>query len=127
LGLLPFGDMENWFYVEAKSFLFSVGLGIAKLRVVEKRKAFVGAILLGSHCIVGLLSMLEEALCNPGLVDFVKSYREGSKVTIVRRGENSASRFLEVAVYDMGGRKGLVLFPEGRNGRGWDHVVGFRV
>jgi hypothetical protein len=69
--------------VEAKSFLFSVGLGTAKVRVVEKRKAFVGAILLGSRCIVWLLSMLEEALCNPGLVDFVKSYREGSKVTIV--------------------------------------------
>jgi hypothetical protein len=25
---------------------------------------------------------------------------------------------LEVAVYDVGGRKGLVLFPEGRDGRG---------
>jgi hypothetical protein len=104
--------MENRFYVEAKSFLFSVGLGIAELRVLEKRKAFFGVILLGSHCIVWLLSMLEEALRNPRLVDFLKSYREGSKVTIVRKGENSSGRFLEVAVYDVGGRKGLVCFSK---------------
>lgn len=63
--------------------------------------------------------MLEEALRNPGFEDFVKSYREGSKMTIVRRGQNSSSRFLEVGLYDVGGRKGLVLFPKGRNGRGW--------
>ncbi len=76
LGLLPFGDMENRFYVEAKSFLFSVGLGTAKLRVVEKQKAFVGLILLVSCCIMWLLLMLEEALRNPGTCRS-KSYREG--------------------------------------------------
>jgi len=74
-----------------KSFLFSVGLGTAELKVVEKWKAFVGLILLGFRCIVWLLSMLEEALRNPGFEDFVKSYREGSKVTIVR---NSFGHFL---------------------------------
>jgi hypothetical protein len=116
--------MENWFYVEAKSFLFSVGLGSTKLGVVEKRKAFVGVVLLGSRCIAWLLSMLEEAVHNPGYKDFVKSFREGSKVTIVRRGENSSGHFLEVVVYDVGGRKGLVLFPEGRDGRGWSCISG---
>jgi len=75
-------------------------------------------VLLGTECIVWLLSMLEEALHNPRYKDFVKSFREGSKVTIVRRGANSSRHFLEVAVYDVGGRKGLVLFPEGRDGRG---------
>jgi hypothetical protein len=43
-------------------------------------------------------------------------------VTIMRRGENSFGRFLEVAVYDVGGRKGLVLFPEGRDEWGWSRV-----
>lgn len=70
VGLIPLWGYENWFYVEAKSFLFLVGHGFAELRVVEKRKAFVGLVLLGSRCIVWLLSMLEEALRNPGFEDF---------------------------------------------------------
>jgi hypothetical protein len=78
--------MENRFYVEVKSFLFLVGHGSAELRVMGKRKAFVGVVLLGSRCIAWLLSTLEEALRIPRLEDFVKSYREGSKVTIVQRG-----------------------------------------
>jgi hypothetical protein len=42
-------------------------------------------------------------------------------VTVMRRSENSSGRFLAVVVYDydVGGRKGLVLFFEGRDGRGW--------
>jgi len=125
LGSLPFEDMENWFYMEAKLFVFSVGLGTAKLKVVKKRKALVGVVLLGSRCIVWLLSMLEEALRNPGFEDFVKSNREGSKATIVRRASSHKSgHFLEVAVYDVGGQKGLVLFPKGRDGWGWSRDLG---
>jgi hypothetical protein len=47
---------------------------------------------------------VEEVLQNPGSKDFVNSFKEGSKVTIVRRGENS-SGLLEVAVYVVGGRR----------------------
>jgi hypothetical protein len=60
--------------------------------------------------------MLEEALRNLGFEDLVK-YREGSKVTIMRRGENSSGNFLEVVVYDVGGRKGLVCFLKAVMGR----------
>jgi hypothetical protein len=43
-------------------------------------------------------------LRNLGIEDFVKSFREGSKVTIVRRGKNRSSQFLELAVfYAVGG------------------------
>lgn len=55
---------------------------------------------------------------------FVKSFKEGSKVTIVRLGGNGSGRFLEVAVYDGGGRRGMVAFPEGRDRRGWDRFSG---
>jgi hypothetical protein len=113
--------MENRFFVEAKSFIFSVAEGSFELRVAEKRKGFSGWIRLGSGCVAWLLSMVEEVLQNPGF-DFVKSFREGSKVTIVRRGGNSSSRFLEVAVYDVGGRRGMIVFPEGRDRRGWGRV-----
>jgi hypothetical protein len=43
-------------------------------------------------------------------------------VTIVQRGGNKSDRFLEVAVYAVGGRRGLVLFFEGRDGRCWSCV-----
>jgi hypothetical protein len=69
---------------------------------------------------LGLLSMVEEVLQDPGSEDFVKSFREGSKVTIVRRGGNSSDRFLEVAVYDVGGRREMIVVPE--DGRGWGRV-----
>jgi hypothetical protein len=63
-------------------------------------------------------------LQNPGFENFVKSFREGSKVTIVRRSGNCSGRFLEVAVYAVGGRRGMIVFPEGRDGRGWGRVSG---
>jgi hypothetical protein len=77
---------------------------------VEKGKAFVGVVLMGLRYIARLFSMLEKALHIPGLEHFGKSYKEGSKVTIVQRGEISSNHFLEVAVYVVVGRKGLVLF-----------------
>jgi len=43
----------------------------------------------------------------PGDKEFVKSFREGSKVLIVRRGGNLAGRYLEVVVYVVGGRRGI--------------------
>jgi hypothetical protein len=45
-------------------------------------------------------------------------------VTIVRRGGNWSGRFLEVVVYVVGGRRGMIVFPEGRDGRGWRRVFG---
>jgi hypothetical protein len=110
--------MESRFYVEAKSFMFLMGEGSTELKVAEKRKAFPGVVLLGSRCTAWLLLMVEEVLRNPGVDDFVKSFREGSKVTIVQRGGNRFGRFLEVAGYAVGGRRGLVLFPKGRDGQG---------
>jgi hypothetical protein len=115
--------MENRFFVEAKSFRFSVEAGSAELRVEEKRKEFLGSAVFGLSCIAWVLSRVEEVLGNPRIEDFVKSFREGSKVTITRRGENRSGRFLEVAVYG-GSRRGRILFPEGRDGRGWSRVSG---
>jgi hypothetical protein len=49
---------------------------------------------------------MEILLWFPG-EDFVRYFREGSKVLIVRRGGNVAGRFLEAAVYVLGGRRVL--------------------
>jgi len=56
---IPFGGLRVWLgmesrlYVEAKSFLFSVGQGSAELMVAEKQKAFAGVVLLGSRLLHG--------------------------------------------------------------------------
>lgn len=63
-------------------------------------------------------------LQNPDSEDFVKYFREGSKVTIMQRDGNSSGRFLVVAVFDVGGRRGMIVFPEGRGEQGWGHVSG---
>jgi hypothetical protein len=117
---IPFGGrrlwlgMESWFYVEAKSFLFSVGQGFAKLMVAEsfRRGSSFGLTL---YCVAAVDG--GRGFAKSWVEDFVKSFKEGSKVTIVWRGGNRSSRFLEVAVYVVGSRRGLVLFLEGRDGR----------
>jgi hypothetical protein len=110
--------------VEAKSFLFSMVNGSNELRVVEKNKGFSGFPILGSRCVAWLVSMVKEVLRNIVSEDFVKSYREVSKVTIIRRCGNRFGRFLEVAVYAVVGRRGMTLFPKGWDGRGWSCVSG---
>jgi hypothetical protein len=81
--------------------------GISKLRF-EERKSFLGVVVLGSLCFAWLVATVKEALNSPGVEDFVKSFWEDSKVLIVRRGENQAGRFLEVASFAVGGRKGFI-------------------
>jgi hypothetical protein len=45
------------------------------------------------------------------------------KAWIVRLGYNKDGRFLELAVYAVGGQRGFILFAEGRGGRGWNRVA----
>jgi hypothetical protein len=51
-----------------------------------------------------------------GKEDFIKSYREDEKVLMVRGGSNKVGRYLEVAVYADGGRKGIIWLPDSRGG-----------
>jgi len=115
--------MKRWCWVEAKSFVFSVVEGASVVRVEERRRNFSGLVLLGAQSIGWLVSMMESLLWFPGDKDFVRSFREGSKVLIIRRGGNVAGRFLEVAVYVVGGRRGFICIPEGYEGRCWSKFV----
>lgn len=104
--------------MESKTFVFLVVEGASVVRVEERRRKFSGLVLLGAQSIGWLFSTLESVLRFSGK-DFVRSSREGSKVIIVRRGGNVAGRFIEVAAYDLGGLRGIIYIPEGRNGWGW--------
>ena len=55
--------------------------------------------------------------------NIAKSFCEGDKALMVHGGDNKAGRFLEVAVFVEGGRKGGLWLSEGRNGRGWQHFI----
>jgi hypothetical protein len=44
-------------------------------------------------------------------------------VFTVRGGGNRADRFLKLGVFAKGGRKGLIMLPEGREGRGWSCLL----
>jgi hypothetical protein len=114
-----FCGMESLFYVEAKKFVFSVVEGASVARLEERRRNFSGLILLSTQSVDWLFSTVDGVLWFPEEKDYVRSFREGSKVLIVRRGGNAAGRFLEVAVFAAGGRRGVIFIPEGNNGRGW--------
>jgi hypothetical protein len=72
--------MERRFLVEAKSFVFSVLDEALVLQVEEKMKDFSGEVLRSNQCTEWLVSTIEELMGFPGDLDFVKSFREGSKV-----------------------------------------------
>jgi len=117
-------EMESRFLVKSKSFVLSVLDGASMLRGEEKRKGFSGEILLSNQCTIWLASTMEVLLGFPRDKEFVKSFKEGTKVMIVRRGGNKDGRFLEVAAYGMGRRRGILLIPEGRGGWGWHKFTG---
>jgi hypothetical protein len=111
--------MDKNFLVESKSFTFSVLGGASTLRVEEKRKNFLGVILLNEQSSEWLASTMEVLLGLPAEQDLVKSFREGSKVLIAWRGGNKAGSFVEATTFGLGGRKGSIVIPEGRGGWGW--------
>jgi hypothetical protein len=117
-------EMEKSFIVESKTFVFSILNGESVLRVEEKRKKISDETILSTQCSKWLVSTLEILFGFPKDQDFIKSFRERSKVFIARRGGNQASRFLEVAAFGMGGRKGFIVIPEGREGWGWRKFSG---
>jgi hypothetical protein len=114
--------MEWWFSIEAKSLCFSSKVGSSLFHLEERRKNFVGYIFVSSQGSSWLVDTVEEA-CQVK-EDSAKSFHEGDKALMVHGGANKAGRFLEVAVYAEGGRKGGIWLPEGRDGRGWQRFAG---
>jgi len=90
--------MESCFFVEAKSIHYSVVNGLDELRVVEKRKGFSGSLLLGSRCAAWLFPLWKRC-CVILFLRILLNLVGGSKVTIIQRGGNRFSWFLEVPVY----------------------------
>lgn len=80
--------------MEAKTFVLSVVEGASVMRLEERRKGISGVVFLGTQCIAWLVSKVEELSLLSEDTEFVKSFREGPKAFIVRKGGNSCGRFL---------------------------------
>jgi hypothetical protein len=113
--------MERRFKVEAKSFFFSTKA--SQLRLEERRKGFLGLILVDLRGAAWLAETVEEASRSPALADFDRSSSEGRKSLTVRGGCNKGGRFLEVVAFMDDNRKGIIWIPEARSGRGWRRFV----
>jgi hypothetical protein len=94
-------------FIIIKYFFLYGGGGKSSLDLLDMRIFWVSS---GGHAMRCLVSIVEEVLRDIVFEDFVKSYKEGSKVTIVPRGGNKFDQFLDVAVYAVGGRRGMTLF-----------------
>jgi hypothetical protein len=109
--------MERRFRVEAKTYFFSTKA--SQLRLEERRKGFLGLILVDRRRAAWLAATVEEASRSPALADFDKISSEGRKSLSVRGGSNKGGRFLEVVASVDDDRKGIIWIPEARSGRGW--------
>jgi hypothetical protein len=103
--------------VEAKHFFFSTK--DSKLCLEERRKGFVGLILVGHQCASWLAATVEEASSSKEKDEFAKYYCEERKTLSMSGGRNKAGRFLEVVAHVDGERKGVIWIPEARSGWGW--------
>jgi hypothetical protein len=108
--------MERRFAVEAKKFFFSTKE--SKIRLEERRKGFVGLILVGHRCASWLATTVLEASSSTE-EDFAEIFCEERRSLSVSRGRNKAGRFLEVVAHVDDERKGVIWVPEARSGRGW--------
>jgi hypothetical protein len=98
--------MERRFKVEAKTFFFLTKS--SQIHLEERRKGFLGLILVDRRGSAWLAKIVEEALRSPEVVDFDKASSEGRKSLSVRGGCNKGGRFLEVVALVDDDRKGFI-------------------
>jgi hypothetical protein len=112
-------DFVSWFFVESKTFEFSVPAGGSTLRLVERRNGISRVMMVGKYTVEWLKKAVERMVLLNEDQPFTESSRDGNKAFFAQRGVNRAGGFLELAEYAVGGRKGLIIVPEGRDKRGW--------
>jgi hypothetical protein len=98
--------MECRFSIKAKSFRFSSKEGPFLFWLEERRKKFIGYILVSTQCASWLTDTVEAA-CQVK-ENIAKPFHEGDKALMVHGG----------------GRKGAVWLPKGRDERGWRCFAG---
>lgn len=108
---------SSWFHVEAKSFEFVCVEAVSVLRVYERSRGLVQP--MGKVTMSWLLDTMTAIFQAQSSKEFVESLTVGVKAFIAKRRSIRFSCFVAVVEYGSGGRRGFVIFMEGRGGRGW--------
>jgi hypothetical protein len=85
---------------------------VSQICLEERRKGFLGLILVDRQGAAWLAETMEEASRASVLEDFDKSLSEGRKSLSVIKGCNKGKRFLEVVARMEDDRKGIIWIPE---------------
>jgi hypothetical protein len=89
------------------------------LRLVERRNGISRVMMVGKYCVEWLKKVMKRMVFMVEDQPFTESSRDGNGAFFAQRGVNRAGCFLELAEYAVGGCKGLILVPEGRDKQGW--------
>ena len=71
---------------------------------------------MGPRSVAWLIVTIEEMMRTDGAEDLINSNRQASKVLTFRRGGNRDGWFLMVSNQVVGGRRNVIVVPEGREG-----------
>lgn len=64
-----------------------------------------------------LVNTVEECALSEGRKDFFKAYRIGTTILVAHRRANAIGHYLEITDYGDRGRRGLIVIPEGMEGK----------
>ncbi|KAB1204827.1 hypothetical protein CJ030_MR8G007181 [Morella rubra] len=109
------------FCVEAKEFQVTVlGNGVVKLS--EWSRKALSSIFLGRFGAVWMVNMASRLQVDIHK-EFVVKYNEASRAFLAQRCSNKAGRYVAIAEFGGGRRKGVVMIPEGKEGSGWKDLA----
>lgn len=106
------------FRVEAKEFTVSVN-ELGTVRMTEWSSKISTAICMGRFGALWMVNMVNKLRAADKTNDFTAKFSESSRAFLVQRCANSRGRYLVIAQYGERRRRGVVMVPEGVNGRGW--------
>lgn len=118
---LSFDVMDCSFWLEAKQFIFS-RRGGNSFCISEKSRKMMLSLTISGGMVVWFSKVVEGCSRTSDKVCSFQT-REGSRVFLVQRGQNSYGRFVKVMELGTGMGKGIIVIPEGHKGSGWAGYV----
>ncbi|KAG2670996.1 hypothetical protein I3760_14G113000 [Carya illinoinensis] len=105
-------------FIENKVFILALEGGNF-LSITERSRKVTKELVFNLSCAHWMANMVEECYLSMGRRDFFKSFRIGSLAVVAHRRSNAFGQFLEVMEYGDNGRRGMLVFPAGKEGYGW--------
>lgn len=111
------------FSFEVKEFHVSInGRGVIKL--LELRGKSFSSIFLGRYEALWIVNLVEKLLTVAGNQAIALKFNEASRAFLAQRYSNKAGRYVAIAQYGEGRRRGVVMIPKGKERARWKELVG---